>query len=85
MKTFETVKTTREELVELSCDKCGLMSKKHGALPAGVNPYIDTVSIYFGYGSQYDQDLWEIDLCEKCIENTFGDIKKSVYTNEIGE
>lgn len=81
MKSFKTVQTTKEDLTEITCDNCGVISKgsKNGLHP-GMDPYIDTIPIYWGYGSKYDQELWEIDLCESCIEKILGSIKHQVFT-----
>lgn len=83
MKKFETQQVPKDELVKITCDKCGLESSKHGALPAGVNPYIDTIHVEWGFGSKNDMELWEFDLCEYCIEKIFKGIKKSTYENGI--
>ena len=50
----------------------------------GVEPYIETIGIHFGYGSKYDNEYWELDLCEKCIEELFGDIAQKYRTPEDG-
>ena len=82
MKKFQKVTKTTDEVKEITCDRCGKRSVKN-IVPVGMDPYIDTISVYWGYGSKYDGELWEFDLCEKCIEETLGVIKHSTYNNEI--
>ena len=84
MKEYVVVNEPKKEIKTLVCDKCGLEShKSENGVHAGVQPYIESLSVYWGYGSTYDQELWEYDLCEKCIVDIFKDVKKSVYVNEI--
>ena len=85
MKEFKVVNKPEQEIEKIVCDRCKLESlRQKSGIHAGVHPYIDTVSIYWGYGSTYDQELWEYDLCQNCITEIFQDVKKSVYMNEAG-
>lgn len=82
MKKFQEVTRTEQEATEITCDKCGIRSIRN-IVPPGVNPYIETIGIHWGYGSKYDQEYWEFDLCEKCIEKTLGSIKHQTFNNEV--
>jgi len=68
-------------LTSIRCDKCGTESFSSDHLPAGMDPYIDTIGIHYGYGSKFDDSYHEVDLCEKCLEDIFKDGLK--YKNDI--
>lgn len=74
MKKHDTVTRMEEvsehKLTEICCNKCGTKSEIHyeGIHEAdfSVNEY-QTFSTYFGYGSRFDNERWEFDLCEDCL------------------
>ncbi len=70
MKKYQTVKSVKEteEVNEVQCDICGVKSTPIAGM--AIDPYIETVQIYFGYGSRYDDNLFEIDICDDCFANT---------------
>jgi hypothetical protein len=61
MKKFNTVEVPQEVVTEFCCDRCKKVSED------GFIPYIHTLHIDWGYGSKFDGDMWEVDLCEDCI------------------
>ena len=65
---FET-KTVKEKVVKkLICNACG--SKQ--------DPYegnCTEININFGYGSRYDGDRWEIELCDNCLDKFKNELK----------
>ena len=61
MKKFKTIEMPQEIVTEYVCDKCGKKSED------GFSPYIQTLHIDWGYGSKFDTEMWEIDLCEECL------------------
>ena len=69
MKEYKEETRIMDVLDKTVCDKCGVEAKK----------YESFIEIYhhFGYGSEYDNEYWEIDLCEKCLLEV---IKKSNIT-----
>lgn len=76
MKEHENQNTVVERLVSITCDKCGLKSKTDLTLPVGIDPYFDTIKVHWGYGSKHDLETWEYDLCEKCLEDMFKELKE---------
>lgn len=82
MKKYKTVTKETKELKKITCDRCGVTSSENDEMPAGMSPYIETIGIHWGYGSKYDNDYWEWDLCEKCIEETLGQIKCNMYSSD---
>lgn len=50
------------KLISIICNKCGEVSEEID--------YINTnqeFNLSFGYGSDYDTQNWQFDLCEKCL------------------
>ena len=66
------VTITEYETVEFGCNRCGKLEQnadsftENGFHNFGVN---------FGYGSKYDTDQWEFDLCEDCLFEVVKDFK----------
>ena len=60
MKKYKNVTVNKEveTIEEYICDRCEKVSKD------SVSPYVQTIHIDWGYGSKFDTELWEIDLCE---------------------
>ena len=83
MKSYKEHKqvTTTHKLTSIECDICGTKSEPSDNIPAGMDPYIDTIGIHYGYGSKFDDSYHEVDLCENCLENIFKHGSK--YKNEI--
>jgi len=79
MQKFKTKKRKEKILKSIQCDKCGIISKSDNYLEVGSHPYIETIHHHFGYGSIHDGSLFEIDLCDSCIEKIFN--KGREYTN----
>jgi hypothetical protein len=61
MKKFKTVEVPQDVIINYVCDKCKIESKD------GFFPYIHTLHIDWNYGSKFDGDMWEVDLCENCL------------------
>ena len=61
MKKLKTIEVPENVIENITCDKCGKVSED------GFIPYIHTISIDWGYGSKFDTEKWEIDLCENCL------------------
>lgn len=67
---------TRKVLVAVRCNKCGAEFKY---------PHVGQatrVSVDFGYGSKFDGDRWEFDLCDDCFESWTKDFVYPVGKNE---
>ena len=61
----ETVQITKT--VELICNKCG-KTVKLDKDAWQKQESIQHFEIHFGFGSRFDMERWEFDLCEDCIE-----------------
>jgi hypothetical protein len=58
-----------EEILEnVICNMCGSKQDPH------VGNCTD-ITINFGYGSKYDGDKWEFDLCDDCLDNIKNQMK----------
>jgi hypothetical protein len=77
MKKFKTVEIPQEIVTEYKCDKCGKESED------GFDPYIHTLRIDWNYGSKFDLETWEVDLCEDCLVKMLEGTKVRVH--EHGE
>lgn len=71
MKDFEeiTVKVKKKMITSVTCNKCGKSEKLIGPIyerevDAEAFP---TVRMSFGYGSNFDGEIWEFELCEDCL------------------
>ena len=63
MKKFKIKKIEQEILKKTICDRCG---QTHSAND-WYGPEILSFKQNFGYGSKYDQDVIDFDLCEECL------------------
>lgn len=78
MKHHESVAATvtNLELVSITCNKCGKtteLSKDEQKKLVQENLF-QTFSLNFGYASKFDEETWEFEICEDCLEqfvNTF--------------
>lgn len=68
-ETKKVIETTEVEYIV--CDKCNLKSERSDAFPAGTFPAITRVEVFFGYGSKFDTEIWELDLCDDCAKKIF--------------
>lgn len=71
MKTFEEVVVeVKEELpTSITCNKCGKSTKLQGEdyeREWQANSY-QSLYCHFGFGSKFDTETWEFELCEKCL------------------
>lgn len=74
MREFEYVEVKEEKTLplEVTCNKCGITKKLKGENPNDTNREFESnmfqeFSISFGYGSKFDSDWWNFDLCEGCL------------------
>ena len=69
-----------EVLEDIICDKCGCSHKDN---------YIESFEISWGYGSDFDCEIWKFDLCQKCIVDLLKDVQvqkiDTLYGVEDGE
>lgn len=73
-------KTISEDVIKgISCDCCG--KKVTGSEVDILSSDITEFFIDFGYGSKYDTDRIEVDVCDKCIENIFSKFKRNPLKN----
>ena len=74
MRIYKDVKKieTHKEVVAIKCDRC------HKEYSNDYDHDITPIQIEFGYGSKFDTEIWNFDLCDECIEEVFKDIDKKV-------
>lgn len=59
----EEVKIIREKVTSVTCDYCGAeMWRSHSFIKGG-----KVILEQFGYGSDYDAEYWEFDICDDCV------------------
>jgi len=68
MRKYKKIKTTKLIEDKGLCNKCG---KKIELSPEEIMN-IDAnlfhfFKIHFGYGSDFDREVWDFDLCEECL------------------
>jgi len=64
--TITTETITKEEIISLTCNKCGkTVEGDHIAYASD----IETWTHEFGYGSRFDTDKLEFELCDECVES----------------
>ena len=65
-KIIEIEKVIKEEeIVKISCDFC----TKESTTPLSSD--ITSFSIEPGYGSKFDSESFDFDICDKCLEKIF--------------
>ena len=62
-KTVE-VKTHTTKIIEAKCDWCGEKVKDDTLQVSGYGQ----LSIHFGWDSEYDDDRWDGEICDRCFE-----------------
>ena len=74
MKEFKTVEKTVEELAALTCNKCGCTKPVNEDSLEGIaaSQEYQSFNLHFGYGSKFDDQVWEFDLCDNCLEEFVG-------------
>ncbi len=63
------VKKTEKRVIEASCDFCG---KKFEKLMLECSGY-GCLGFSFGYGSNFDDDYFHLEICDNCFIEKFGD------------
>jgi len=58
--------TSKETLVSITCNKCGKIVELDDDMDFRANEF-QTINLSFGYGSRYDMESWDFDLCEECV------------------
>ena len=66
MRVLKKVEEPRifEKVESITCNKCGKICTGEDAMYADITD----IRIAFGYGSIYDTDVMEFDLCDSCID-----------------
>lgn len=70
IQTTEIVK--KEEVIEIQCNNCGKSEKGDNI---SYESTIETWSHSFGYGSKFDGDCIEFELCDKCYKKIIDNFK----------
>ena len=70
MKQFKTIEKPVEELEALTCNKCGVTAivRGDGLDSLSALHQFQSFEMSFGYGSNFDEEIWSFDLCEDCLE-----------------
>jgi len=72
MKITEKVKIEieKDELISASCNKCGKLVKSHtsGYENDWYINNLHSITLSFGYGSIWNKEEWDFDLCERCLK-----------------
>lgn len=64
------VKREEEEIVSASCSFCGLMFDKEMVKCNGFGE----IKVGFGYGSVFDDDVFELQICDKCFMEKYSNL-----------
>lgn len=66
-KKTEKVEQIVEEVVSetITCNKCGnsVTQEQRGF----ESDYYQNINLHFGYGSSFDMETWNFDICEDCL------------------
>jgi|LakMenEpi03Aug12_release.lakeMendotaPanAssembly.Ray.scaffolds.fasta_scaffold977024_2 hypothetical protein len=85
IKYIEKEVTTTEKIVSMvACDCCGKETHITDEYQF-VCSNITNFSILFGYGSKFDMDTWDFEICDDCIEKWVSTFKHPVKTNDYLE
>ncbi|PLR72183.1 hypothetical protein [Bacillus sp. UMB0728] len=75
MKVFETRKIDKDIPVKVICNKSGREIQLENDDEWVGRNLIHSFSVNFGYGSDFDMDTWEFDLCEDELLNFLRTLK----------
>jgi len=73
MRTYNEVEETRVDidykLTSVTCNKCGVSEDRNVGdfSDDGYDDNFASFRTHFGYGSRYDNERWQFDLCEGCL------------------
>jgi len=74
LKRFEET-VVKEETLSLTCDCCGkTVDGEMEVLSSDINDF----HINFGYGSKFDMDTWNFDVCDECLEKWVSTFKHPI-------
>lgn len=66
MKIYESVAVTVDKLASITCNKCGKTATQN--LEHDQEYMFQSVSLSFGYTSKFDEEIWNFDICDDCLE-----------------
>lgn len=61
----DEVVVTQSVVTDLICNCCGRSIDVEHTMGTDINE----VAIHFGYGSRFDLSIWEMDICDDCLDN----------------
>lgn len=72
MKTRKTILKEQDIIIEITCNNCGAT--------AVLDEWIElnkmhSFKIDFEYGSKFDCEMWDFDLCDDCLEKIVNNFK----------
>lgn len=68
----KTIEVSSRDLESVTCNMC---SKTVEGDMCDMSD-ITNIQISFGFGSKYDSDEWDFDLCDNCIEDIVSKFKR---------
>ncbi|RYI30559.1 hypothetical protein EVU96_09085 [Bacillus infantis] len=76
-KKLTTIEKTILLPESITCNKCGKKAEISGdeydrEFQSNV---FQSIKLQFAYGSKYDMDVWEFDLCEECVTDYVSSFK----------
>ncbi len=60
----EEVLVTKSVVTNVICNCCGKCIDVETTMGSDIND----ISIHFGYGSRFDLSIWEMDVCDDCLD-----------------
>ena len=74
MEKVEIVETVRKEkkVISVICNMCG---KTDEGFQNIMFSDISKINIEFGFGSTFDGETWDLDLCDSCLEKIASKLK----------
>jgi hypothetical protein len=84
MKEFVEINILKKIPKSITCNKCGKTGHLLGSdLERELlgNEY-QHIKFSFGYGSKFNEQIWELDLCENCLEEFIATFKHSPEVSE---
>ena len=78
-KTKKINKIIKElEITEIICNKCGKSFKPKNKQDFFWRDIVQSFAIEYQYGSEYDMEIWQFDICEDCLKDFIDSFKYNV-------
>jgi hypothetical protein len=70
----------KEAIIEVSCDKCGIVCKQGNCSPIGE---FGQLTAHWGYDSEHDMQKYDLCVCEGCFFELIKDFKNKDFKESI--